>query len=82
MGAGGEVRIAVKVLAALATTLIVAHFFGRYLPYPDVIAPIFGMWADAHIDAISIELMIECFLVAMALIFGGDWLVSRLRDSN
>ena len=55
------------------------HFFK--MPYPDIIAPIFNMWAGAHYDAVEMEWLVEFFLVALAIIFAGDWIVRRANSN-
>ena len=55
------------------------HYFD--MPFPDIIAPIFGWWADAHYDAVEIEWLIEFFLVGLAVVFGADWLLQQSKSN-
>ncbi len=78
-------RIVVKLLLVLAIAFALLRADGLQIidmPFPDVIAPMFGMWAGEHEDAMIMELLIEFLLIAVAIVFGGDWLLRRWRDSN
>ena len=81
-GGEGELRIALKVLLVLAMVFILARTIGYEMPYPDIVAPTFRMWAGAHEDAVLIEQLTEFVAIAAVVVFGGDWLLRRRRGSN
>ena len=75
-------RIAAKALLAIAGTFALFWAIGYRMPYPDILAPAFGMWAGQHEDAVMLEQLAEFAAIAVTLVFGGDWLFRRFRPSN
>lgn len=51
------------------------HYFE--MPYPDLIARIFRLGGEAHYNAVEFEVFLECFVGALFLVFGADWIRRR-----